>query len=323
MTQVHYLVYAPQSNNQIHYIRESTTKLKKEDLAHIIYTILNAHGLLAEGVTPKNLEQCLTGEDGRENDRDGDNYLEIDAEKLRYLLVSPDKSVFVQAVQALENSNIAGPYLRSSSTNNMERSDFDSLILMDMQFSLSRESTIDDASELIGKIYREQGLEVAMHYLRHYLQHYYSHKKDALVQTQDYFVDVVAFVNGQTRPEDFRTTEHNGWPQAVVDCDVIAQLGFELLTGIGGGEAFRAKIVEIEFKENGSNVTMSHVVLVFEDTASGRTYILNDLDIQEIEGSFDNYQHVLAEQYDHVERIIEFQSTESYQDRTRNQYQRG
>ncbi len=257
---------------------EAKEKTSKAKIAGTVFSILQGAGLLKPGVKAKDIEARFV------SDTDKDGRPEVDWSALSDLLVREDAPPAFGAKGSMERARDAlladprlEPYIEdiSPEAGVGEAKFLDPRIKADVQMSFSPSTTISKVAQKMQGVYASGSVEALNKYLSTYLRLFFIHSAKAYAPSP---CDVSADVSLSTAPADFRTSHINGRPQAVVDCDILAKIGFLVLSKIDDGAAFEAKMVLLESAPS----TPPHVILSYRERSSGRTFVLDNTTLCEM-----------------------------------------
>lgn len=259
---------------------ETKKPMSSKGLARLVFNELKKTGLLKDGVTPEMIEsRCISDadHDGRPQVRLSGLTVFIKEDPGMPAFGTPQNSDV--AIDKLRKSPLLSNYLedRSPKEKDVEPS-FDGKIKFGLRLSLTFKTPLKNTFGFFESIYNKHSMDGLNKYLAGYLRLFYVHSGDALSKNGCSW-NVTANVTGQTSPEDFRTTEINGRRQAIIDCDIYAKIAFTILSAINGGKAFDLKLLVLKGKDPSKP---PHAVLVFTETATNRTFVLDNNLITEV-----------------------------------------
>jgi hypothetical protein len=163
---------------------------------------------------------------------------------------------------------------------------------------------------------QEESLDIFNEWLNKYLYSYYIHISDSVPEIECNVYNVEAEIDENTRTTDFSVaTTMTGRRKARVDCDIFAQIGFHILSGIRGNDKekiFDVKIIGMYPEED----CFSHIVLIYTEKRSGRKFMLSNFIIYEIPKGISYKRYI----FDHkgFEDFVEFDEYKNIGDYKRN-----
>ncbi len=251
---------------------EARGKTSQERFANAVFSNLKAAGLLKPGVKAKDIENKFV------TDVDADGRPEINWVALSDFLVKDDfqpvfgtKDNITRARESLLADQNFENYIEdlTPETGGGEDRFLDPKVKLDVQASFSTNTPIGKVSEKFQGVYKMSSVDGLNKYLNVYLRLFFIHSARAFAPEN---CNVSADVNENTAPADFRSSHINNRPQAVIDCDVFAKIGFAILSKINNGAAFDIAFVLIESREPSRP---PHVILSYKERSSGRTFVLD------------------------------------------------